>query len=100
MMNENVNTRLEEFCNEVFAIAMTLLIIDIKLPASVSIHDKVDFWNALAHMVPAIIAFVLSFIVILITWVNHHGFLKLVDKSCSSFMYANGFLLLTVVFMP
>ncbi|MGH7616629.1 MAG: hypothetical protein ACREPM_05320 [Gemmatimonadaceae bacterium] len=36
----------------------------------------------------------------LITWVNHHGTLERVDKASASFIYANGFLLLTVVFIP
>jgi uncharacterized membrane protein len=38
--------------------------------------------------------------IILIAWVNHHAAFRLVDKSSSSFIYANGFLLLTVVFTP
>jgi uncharacterized membrane protein len=46
------------------------------------------------------LAFLLSFIVIFITWVNHHGTLKWVNKSSSGFIYANGFLLLTVVVLP
>lgn len=42
----------------------------------------------------------LSFGIILITWVNHHAALKLVNKSSPAFIYANGFLLLTVVSIP
>jgi uncharacterized membrane protein len=38
-------------------------------------------WLALRHLGPSFFAFVLSFAIILITWVNHHGFLKLVNKS-------------------
>src|SRR4029450_85328 len=41
-----------------------------------------------------------DFGVILITWVGHHAALKLVKRSSASFIYANGFLLLTVVFVP
>lgn len=100
MAEENVNSRLEAFCDAVFAIAMTLLIIDIKIPSSVKIETTNDFWFALRHIVPSIFAFVLSFTIILITWVNHHASLKLVNKSSGSFIYANGFLLLTVVFLP
>ena len=48
----------------------------------------------------SILAFLLSFGVILVTWVNHHAVLKLVDKSSVSFTYANALLLLTVVFIP
>jgi uncharacterized membrane protein len=100
MAEENQNSRLEAFCDGVFAIAITLLIIDIKIPSSELINNTADFWIALQHIVPSIVAFLLSFIIILITWVNHHAALKLVDKSSASFIYANGFLMLTVVFMP
>ncbi|MFI5185112.1 MAG: TMEM175 family protein [Chitinophagales bacterium] len=100
MAETNPNSRLETFCDGVFAIALTLLIIDIKIPASVSINTNADFWLALRHIAPPIFAFVLSFAIILITWVNHHNALKLVNKSSASFIYANGFLLLTVAFLP
>ena len=100
MAEENKNYRLEAFCDAVFAIALTLLVIDIKIPSSVTVNNTADFWFALQHILPSIVAFLLSFIIILITWVNHHAALKLVDKSTVSFIYANGFLLLTVVFMP
>jgi TMEM175 potassium channel family protein len=94
------NSRLEAFCDGVFAIALTLLIIDIKIPASEGIRTTRELWLALGHLGPSIVAFVLSFAIILITWVNHHRFFRLVSKSSGPFVYANGFLLLTVVFMP
>jgi uncharacterized membrane protein len=100
MAEGNDNARLEAFCDGVFAIAITLLVIDVKLPSAVEINSTADFWHALQHTAPSIVAFVLSFVVILITWVNHHAFMKLVHRSSSSFMYANGFLLMTVAFFP
>jgi len=100
MEDPHPNTRLEIFCDGVFAIALTLLIIDIKIPASEGIGTTRELWLALGHLGPSIFAFVLSFAIILITWVNHHALFKLVNKSSASFIYANGFLLLTVVFMP
>jgi uncharacterized membrane protein len=100
MAETNPNARLEAFCDGVFAIAITLLIIDIKIPATTEINNTSDFWLALVHVVPSIFAFVLSFGTILIVWVNHHGFLKLIDKSSPLFIYANGVLLLSVAFMP
>ncbi len=100
MAEANPNSRLEAFCDGVFAIALTLLIIDIKIPSTEKINTTADFWLALKHVTPSILSFVLSFTVILITWVNHHNAIKLVNRSCPSFIYANGFLLLTVVFLP
>jgi len=100
MTETNPNSRLEMFCDGVFAIALTLLIIDIKIPATAEINNTADLWHILKHIAPSIFAFVLSFCVIFITWVNHHNHLKLINKSCCSVLYANGLLLLTVVFTP
>jgi uncharacterized membrane protein len=100
MAETTPNSRLEAFCDGVFAIALTLLIIDIKIPSGEHISNTTEFWLALKHMSQSVFAFVLSFIIILITWVNHHANLKLISRSTASFIYANGFLLLTVVFMP
>lgn len=100
MAETNPNSRLEAFSDGVFAIALTLLIIDIKIPSTESIGSTSELWRALQHLAPSVFAFLLSFAIILITWVNHHGTLKLIHRSSASFIYANGFLLLTVVFIP
>src|SRR5258706_4834659 len=100
MAETNSNSRLEAFCDGVFAIALTLLIIDVKIPSTAEVNNTNEFWLVLKHIAPSIFAFVLSFFVILITWVNHHAFLRLVNKSSASFIYSNGFLLLTVDFLP
>ncbi|HYM93653.1 MAG TPA: TMEM175 family protein [Chitinophagaceae bacterium] len=100
MSETNPNSRLEAFCDGVFAIALTLLIIDIKIPSTEKINTTADLWLALKHITPSVLAFILSFTIILITWVNHHNALKLGNRSSASFIYANGFLLFTVVVMP
>ena len=100
MTNPHANTRLEAFCDGVFAIALTLLILDVKLPSAENITSTTEFWRALRHLAPAVFAFILSFCIILITWVNHHAALSLVERSSAPFIYANGFLLLWVVAIP
>ncbi len=57
-------------------------------------------WREIYHITPSIFAFLLSFAVILITWINHHNGSKFLRKTSSSFLYANGFFLLAVVFTP
>jgi uncharacterized membrane protein len=94
------NLRLEALCDAVFAIAMTLLILDIRLTSTENIATTSALWRAIQQLTPAIVAFVVSFGIILITWVNHWSALKLVNGSSVSFLYANGFLLLTVVALP
>ena len=100
MAETSVNSRLEAFCDGVFAIALTLLILDLRIPASASIATTRDLWLALAHLLPPLFSFLLSFAVVLICWANHHAALKLVNKSSSPFIYANGLLLLSIVFLP
>jgi uncharacterized membrane protein len=100
MAAANVNSRLETFCDGVFAIALTLLIIEIKVPSPERIGTTRDLWLALRHMAPALSAFVVSFAITFITWVNHHQAFRLVSRSSTTFLYANGLLLLTVVIMP
>lgn len=100
MSTANANTRLEMFCDGVFAIAITLLIIEIKVPHTDHIGSVKELWSAAGHLWTSYLAFLLSFIIILITWVGHHSFFKLVDKHSPKFLYANGLLLLSVVVMP
>jgi uncharacterized membrane protein len=100
MAEPNTNSRLEAFSDGVFAIALTLLILDIKIPASASVRTAADVWLALEQMLPSAFAFLLSFAVIFITWANHHAALRLVDRSSNPFLYANGLFLLTVVVFP
>lgn len=99
MAESNPNARLECFCDGVFAIALTLLIIDVKMPPT-AINRDADFWLALGTIAPTIMAFTLSFIVIFITWVNHHSTLLLVNRSSASFIFSNGLLLFSVVLLP
>jgi len=99
-MTTNPNLRLETFCDGVFAIALTLLIIDIRIPVTTAIGSSADLWLALRHLLPSVFAFVLSFGIIFISWVNHYEAMRLVEKSSHPFIYANGFLMLGVVFVP
>jgi uncharacterized membrane protein len=94
------NARLEALSDGVFAIAMTLLIIDVRIPAAEQITSSAELWHALRELGPKVFAFVLSFGVILITWFNHHAMMRMVNAATAAFIYANGFLLLTVVAIP
>ena len=100
MAEETTNSRLETFCDGVFAIALTLLVLEIKTPVAESIHSSADLWHSLKHLLPSVYAFLLSFAIIVISWVNHHATMKLINKSTPHFIYANVFLLLTIVIIP
>jgi uncharacterized membrane protein len=92
--------RVEMFSDGVFAIAITLLILEIKVPPIDSIHSVRELVNALIHLWPSYFAFIYSFGGILIQWIIHHNTFNNMDKTSRPFLYANGFLLLTIVFFP
>lgn len=98
MSEKTDNARLEAFCDGVFAIAITLLILEIKIPKE--IDSAMGFWKVLLHDWPSWFGFGLSFMIIFIAWVNHHNVFKLLNKNSAQFIYANGFLLLTIVILP
>ena len=100
MQDPNANARLEALCDAVFAIAMTLLVIDLRVPDPASIHGAADLWAALRNDAPTLGAFLLSFTIIFITWVNHHAVIRSVPRTSARFLFANGFLLLTIAFIP
>ena len=94
------NSRIEAFSDGVFAIAITLLVLELKVPPVESVHSISDLWNGLIHLWPSYFAFTLSFGILLVSWVNHHYLFNILDKSSRPFLYANGFLLFTITFMP
>ena len=95
-----MNERLETFSDGVFAIAITLLILDIKVPPLESVHSVVDVWRDIGRLWPSFFALSLSFVIVLIAWIGHHNLLKTIDKTSSSFQLANGFFLFTIIFIP
>ena len=88
-------SRVEAFSDGVFAIAITLLILEIRIP-----HGDGGLWAELLALWPSYIAFLLSFVVILIMWVNHHELLRMARGVNYPLLFANGLLLLTVTFIP
>jgi len=100
MTNEKETTRVEAFSDGVFAIAITLLILEIKVP-KMDVHmTNSQLFTSLMNLWPSYFAFLLSFTAVLIMWINHHGFFKYVKTINSKFLYSNGFLLLMVTFIP
>jgi uncharacterized membrane protein len=87
--------RLIYFSDAVFAIAITLLVLDIRLP-----HDAPSLEQALADTLPRIFAFVLSFMVIGIYWLNHHKLFSNVTAATLPLLRINLLLLLFVTFLP
>lgn len=92
--------RIEAFSDGVFAIAITLLVLGIKVPKVGELGGESGLGPALIQLWPHYLAFVTSFFTILDMWVNHHRIFTFVRKSDHFFLYWNGLLLLFITFMP
>ena len=64
-------SRVETISDGVFAIVMTLLVFDIKVP-SADIISSADLWGALATLWPLFLSYAFSFLVLSVFWINHH----------------------------
>ena len=91
--------RLEAFSDGVFAIAITLLVLDLNVPAPAALNGG-SLARALAHQWPAYFAYLVSFLVIGIIWINHHSMCALARRVDRRTLFANLFLLLTVSVIP
>jgi uncharacterized membrane protein len=99
-MAEEQKDRVEAFSDGVFAIAITLLILEIRLPPGEKLVSNTALLSAIGALWPSFLAFILSFVVVLMIWINHRELFRLIRAVDHKLMWANGSLLLMVVFVP
>ena len=87
------------FSDAVMAIAMTLLIIEIKAPHVIS-DSNTEIWNNLIELIPKFISFLVSFFVIAVYWKAHHHLFGFVKKYTDKLIWINILFLLSIVLMP
>jgi uncharacterized membrane protein len=88
--------RMETFSDGVFAIAATLLVLELGVHAA----SGRQVGHELVHIWPSYLAFVTSFLVIGIIWMNHHHTVSLIGRVDRTFLFVNLLLLLTIAFLP
>jgi uncharacterized membrane protein len=92
--------RIEAFSDGVFAIACTLLVLDLKVPHLEEVALPGALWSALQGVWPNLVAFIISFGTIYVAWAGHRRMMNLLADSSTLFLLANAFLLLTITFIP
>ena len=96
---ERETGRVEAFSDGVFAIAVTLLVLDLKVPKPADLGTQ-SLLAALVRQWPTFLAYLTSFATILVMWVNHHKMFSHVHRVDDRFLFLNGLLLLFVTFVP
>src|ERR1041385_3088295 len=92
--------RVEAFSDGVFAVALTLLILDVHVP-EIPDHSTIgEYARAMAPLLPKGTSFALSFVLICIQWVSHHYFFKHLARMPLGMVWINNLFLLWICFLP
>lgn len=94
--------RVEAFSDGVFAIAITLLILEVKVPEPHHDATNSSLLRQLTepHQLAAYVAYFMSFVTVLVMWVNHHRIFSVLDKVDHKFLFWNGVLLMLISIVP
>jgi uncharacterized membrane protein len=93
----NETARLETFSDGVFAIAITLLIIEVHVPAR---EHAETLGHELLRLWPSYIGYLTSFLTIGVMWINHHYVFELIARIDRTMLLLNTLLLMLVAFVP
>jgi uncharacterized membrane protein len=85
--------RVEAFSDAVIAIVMTVMVLELRVPSSTT-------WEALRHLVPVFLTYVLSFVYLGIYWNNHHHLLQSTERVNGAVLWANLHLLFWLSLFP
>ena len=103
-MEEKETGRLEAFSDGVFAVAITLLVLNIKIPGvdmpASQLPNDTQLWLILRSEWPMLAAYTTSFLTIGVMWINHHRLYTHIKRTNTILMLLNLLLLLIIVFIP
>ena len=92
--------RLILFTDAVFAIAITLLAIEIRFPEFKSLPSDAGIWRSMGELVPKFIGFLIGFVIIAQYWTAHHRIFRFVRNYDTKLLWVNILFLLFIVLMP
>jgi uncharacterized membrane protein len=92
--------RLAMFTDGVFAIAITLLILEIKIPKHEDLVHAGGLYKYLIHIWPSYLSYTVSFLVVGVYWVNHHWLFTFVKKTDHVYNMLSLIFLMAIAFMP
>ena len=89
--------RLQAFSDGVFAVAITLLVLNLQVPQITSVSELVPKLGALW---PKLLSYALSFVLVGLYWVAHHNTFHYIQRSDRNLLWLNILLLMCIVFLP
>ena len=100
MNNLFSKSRVEAFSDGIFAIIITLLVLEIKVPHIDDYNSRSELLKALLGLLPKFVGWIISFFTIAVIWVNHHRIFKQIKQLDSGIFWWNALLLLWCTFIP
>ncbi len=93
--------RIEALSDSIFAFAMTLLVLNLKIPAiSQAMMTQGFLGQALVELWPKFVSFIISFLILGLFWIAHHGYSHFLKRTDRYFLWINLLFLMLVVFVP
>src|ERR1035438_6340927 len=92
--------RLAALSDGIFAVAMTLLVLDLHAPAKEAVHDERGLWLALGSLAPQMLAYLMSFLTLGIFWNGQQAQLNLFRRSDRHLTWIHIAFLFAVSMMP
>lgn len=93
-------SRVEMFSDGVFAIIITILVLELKVPRLAASNSTKELATALLLIVPKFFSWVISFFMICVVWVNHHRLFESITHITYKIFWYNAYLLLWCAFIP
>jgi uncharacterized membrane protein len=92
-------SRVDALTDGIFAVTMTLLVLDLRPPDGVG-ADHAAFWQKLSELTPRLDDYLISFVVLALLWVGHHRLTHSVRHVDAGFVWMNLFFILLATFLP
>ncbi len=92
--------RLEAFSDGVFAIVVTLLVLDLNVPSLLHPTDSHELQKALYHLAPKFLSWLISFVIVCKFWINHSYVLSLARCGNYALVWINSIFLMFQSFIP
>ena len=92
--------RIEAFSDGVFAIIVTLLVLDLKVPVLTNPSDVGELWQGLIAQLPRFLSWLISFIIVCKFWLNHHHVLVMARHADYGMVWINSIFLMGQSFIP
>src|SRR3989338_3856458 len=80
------HTRLDQLSDGIFAIVMTVLVFQIRLPAISGLVDNLRLWSEIEKLLPLLLSYILSFALLFTYWRAHHFFVSIYAKNIDSLL--------------